>query len=126
MKATGRQLCKVAHTFPGVVFDSLITQVQTFDNFVTPTVDSLKNLTPLEYDILACELYAIRSPLEFPLAVTMMCHLCAPEKQKLKASDAALSPWLTSLSTFVAQVFKRYAIDLIGVLQYIANELKVC
>lgn len=55
----------------------------------------------------------------------MMCHLCASEKQKLKASDAALSPWLTSLSTFTAQVFKRYDVDPVGVLQYIANELKV-
>ena len=42
----------------------------------------------------------------------------------MKASDAALSPWLTSLSTFVAHAFKRYDMQLTGVLQYIANELK--
>lgn len=56
VKDIGRQLCEVAHTFPAVVFDALITQVQTFDNFIGPTVSSLRGLTALEYDILACEL----------------------------------------------------------------------
>ena len=55
----------------------------------------------------------------------MINHQCDPNKQKLKASDAALSPWLTSLSTFVAHSFRRYTMELTGVLQYIANELKV-
>ena len=48
----------------------------------------------------------------------MIDHLCDPNKQKLKASDAALS-------TFVAHSFRRYTMELTGVLQYIANELKV-
>ena len=45
---SGRQLCQV-----------LDNQVQTFDNFIPPTVDSVKNLTPLEYDILSCSLTCI-------------------------------------------------------------------
>jgi THO complex subunit 2 len=58
------------------------------------------------------------------IAVSIVEQLCKPEKQKLKASDAALSPWLISLSTFVAHAYKRYNMELTCVLQYIANELK--
>jgi len=35
-----------------------------------------------------------------------------------------LSPWLRSLSVFVGLVFKRYGVELCGVLQYVANQLK--
>ena len=47
-------MCKLIHVCPSVVFDQLLTQVQTFDNFIGPTVDSIKLLTPLEYDLLCC------------------------------------------------------------------------
>lgn len=32
----------------------MLSQIQTYDNFITPVVDSLKYLTPLAYDMLAC------------------------------------------------------------------------
>ncbi len=50
--------------------------------------------------------------------------MAAPEKQQLKASDASLSPWLQSLATFVGTAFKKYNMELTGVLQYVANQLK--
>jgi len=39
-----------------VVFVStqLLSQIQKYDNFIGPVVDSLKYLTPLAYDVLAC------------------------------------------------------------------------
>ena len=36
----------------------------------------------------------------------------------------SISLWLTSLSNFCGAVFKKYSIDLTGVLQYVANQLK--
>lgn len=42
----------------------------------------------------------------------------------MKISDITLSPWLQSLATFVGVVFKKYSIELTGVLQYVANQLK--
>ncbi|OZC06059.1 hypothetical protein X798_06958 [Onchocerca flexuosa] len=41
-----------------------------------------------------------------------------------QASDGSLSPWLQSLATFVGNVFLKYNIELTGVLQYVANQLK--
>lgn len=51
-------------------------------------------------------------------------HLASPDKQQLKASDGTLSPWLQSLATFVGAAFKKYNMELTGVLQYVANQLK--
>jgi len=51
-------------------------------------------------------------------------NLAAPEKQGFKISDISYSPWLQSLAAVAAAIFKRYAIDFGGILQYIANQLK--
>jgi hypothetical protein len=51
-------------------------------------------------------------------------NLAAPEKQDFKISDISYSPWLQSLAAVAAAIFKRYAIDFGGILQYIANQLK--
>jgi hypothetical protein len=50
--------------------------------------------------------------------------LAEPEKQDFKISNISFSPWLQSLANFAAAIFKRYAIDFGGILQYIANQLK--
>ena len=36
----------------------------------------------------------------------------------------AISPWLQSLSNFCGTVFKKYQMDLGGILQFVANQLK--
>lgn len=36
----------------------------------------------------------------------------------------AISPWLQSLSSFSGSVCKKYSLDLGGILQFIANQLK--
>ena len=40
-------LCLIFHL-------QLLSQIQKYDNFIGPVVDSLKYLTPLAYDVLAC------------------------------------------------------------------------
>ena len=37
-----------------LVCTQLLSQIQKYDNFIGPVVDSLKYLTPLAYDVLAC------------------------------------------------------------------------
>ena len=32
----------------------ILSQIQKYDNFIGPVVDSLKYLTPMSYDVLAC------------------------------------------------------------------------
>jgi hypothetical protein len=57
-KPSGRQLGKLGHSNPGILFEVVLSQIQRYDNFISPVVDALKYLTPMSYDILACILLA--------------------------------------------------------------------
>nr|CDJ88670.1 THO complex subunit 2-like [Haemonchus contortus] len=109
VRVMGRQLGKLCHVHPITVFDYLLSQVQTFDNLIQPVVESLKFLTNLEFDILT---YCIIE------------QLASPDKQQLKASDGKLSPWLQALATLVGAVYKKYNVELAGMLNYVMNQLK--
>ncbi|VDN03794.1 unnamed protein product [Thelazia callipaeda] len=109
VRMMGRQLGKLCHKHPAVVFDYILDQIQTFENLIEPVVESIRFLSDLEFDV---------------LSFCIIEHLAAPHKQQLKASDGSLSPWLQSLAAFVGNVFLRYNIELTGVLQYVANQLK--
>ncbi|KAA0187509.1 hypothetical protein HAZT_HAZT001113 [Hyalella azteca] len=47
-----------------------------------------------------------------------------PYEYRYIRASMAVSPWLNSLSTFCGAVYKKYPIELCGVLQFIANQLK--
>ncbi|OXB75785.1 UNVERIFIED_CONTAM: hypothetical protein H355_012294 [Colinus virginianus] len=82
VKPSGRQIGKLSHANPTILFDYILSQIQKYDNLITPVVDSLKYLTSLNYDVLAC------------------------------------------LASFCGAVFRKYPIELAGLLQYVANQLK--
>ncbi|CAK5013732.1 unnamed protein product [Meloidogyne enterolobii] len=108
-KVMGRQLGKLCHSYPTIPLDYLLGKVQEFQNFIGPVVDSIRFLSSLEFDV---------------LAYCLIENLAAPEKQDFKVLDISYSPWLQSLASFSAAIFKRYNIDLGGILQYITNQLK--
>ena len=47
-----------------------------------------------------------------------------PDKNRTKTDGTSISMWLTNLAVFCGAVFKKYNIELTGLLQYIANQLK--
>ncbi|XP_023610466.1 THO complex subunit 2-like [Myotis lucifugus] len=109
VKPSGRQIGKLSHSNPTILFDYILSQIQKYDNLITPVVDSLKYLTSLNYDILAyCIIEALANP----------------EKERMKHDDTTISSWLQSLASFCGAVFRKYPIDLAGLLQYVANQLK--
>ncbi|XP_051034601.1 THO complex subunit 2 isoform X3 [Phodopus roborovskii] len=109
VKPSGRQIGKLSHSNPTILFDYILSQIQKYDNLITPVVDSLKYLTSLNYDVLAyCIIEALANP----------------EKEKMKHDDTTISNWLQSLASFCGAVFRKYPIDLAGLLQYVANQLK--
>ncbi|KAF4026732.1 hypothetical protein G4228_019018 [Cervus hanglu yarkandensis] len=109
VKPSGRQIGKLSHSNPTILFDYILSQIQKYDNLITPVVDSLKYLTSLNYDVLAyCIIEALANP----------------EKEKMKHDDTTISSWLQSLASFCGAVFRKYPIDLAGLLQYVANQLK--
>ncbi|KAG8144557.1 hypothetical protein E2320_013047 [Naja naja] len=105
VKPSGRQIGKLSHSNPTILFD----YIQKYDNLITPVVDSLKYLTSLNYDVLAyCIIEALANP----------------EKERMKHDDTTISSWLQSLASFCGAVFRKYPIELAGLLQYVANQLK--
>ncbi|XP_061165363.1 THO complex subunit 2-like isoform X2 [Saccostrea echinata] len=109
VKPSGRQLGKLSHSNPGVLFEYVLSQIQTHDNFIGPVVDSLKYLTSLSYDMLA---YCIIDA------------LANPDKSRMKYDDTNISKWLQSLANFAGCICRKYQVDLAGLMQYVANQLK--
>ena len=109
-KQYGRHLGKITHCNPGVVFDTILGQIQAYDNLIVPVVEMMKYLTPLSFDVLSFEL---------------LVHLSDPDKVRLKDDGLNVSLWMKSLSSFCGNLYKKYpTIELLGLLQYIANALK--
>ncbi|KAG9478503.1 THO complex subunit 2 isoform X2 [Eleutherodactylus coqui] len=109
VKPSGRQIGKLSHSNPAILFDYILSQIQKYDNLISPVVDSLKYLTSLNYDVLAyCIIEALANP----------------EKEKIKHDDTTISTWLQSLASFCGAIFRKYPIELTGLLQYVANQLK--
>ena len=109
VKQTSRQLGKLTHSAPTLLFDYVLSQIQLYDNLIGPVVDSFKYVSPLSLDVLA---YSIIEALN------------NPEKDRTKHDGTSISLWLQSLSNFCGAVFKKYPIELTGILQYVANQLK--
>uniref|UniRef100_K1QG84 THO complex subunit 2 n=1 Tax=Magallana gigas TaxID=29159 RepID=K1QG84_MAGGI len=109
VKQSGRQLGKLSHSNPGVLFEYVLSQIQTHDNFIGPVVDSLKYLTSLSYDMLA---YCIIDA------------LANPDKSRMKYDDTNISKWLQSLANFAGCICRKYQVDLAGLMQFVANQLK--
>lgn len=94
------------------IFISLqvLIQIQMYDNLIIPVVDSLKYLTSMSYDVLG---YCVIE------------SLASAERDRFKHDGTSLSLWLQSLASFCGYIFKKYNIELTGLLQYLANELKM-
>lgn len=87
----------------------ILIQIQIYDNLIGPVVDSLKYLTSLSYDVLGyCLIEA----------------LAQADKNRFKHDGTSISMWLQSSANFCGSIYKKYNIELSGLLQYVANQLK--
>ena len=108
-KPTGRQLGKLSHSSPGLLLTYILSQNQMYDNLIGPVVDSLKYLTNLSFDVLGfCIIESLNDP----------------NRTKNKSDGTSISMWITALSSFCRLVYKKHTIELKGLLQYVANQLK--
>ena len=109
IKPVGRLIGKLTHCSPGFLFDYILLQIQVYSNLIHPVVDSLKYLTSLSYDV---------------LGFCLVECLANADKKRVKHDSTSISTWLQSLSSFCGAVYKKYIIELTGLLQYVANQLK--
>jgi THO complex subunit 2 len=110
VKQIGRGLAKIAHSNPVIVFDAILSQIESYDNLIQPMVDSFKYLTPLGFDI---------------LSFMLITYLASSRRPKLKADGQHFSQWLLSLSQFTGVLYRKYpTTELGGLLQYQLSCLK--
>lgn len=107
VKQIGRLLGKLSHYSPVTLFDIILYQIQMYDNLIGPVVDALKYMTNLSYDVLGFCIFD---------------SLCNDRREKHDANGVL--PWYQSTSLFCATVFKKYNVDLSGILLYIMEQLK--
>lgn len=83
--------------------------VRHIEHITGPVVDSLKYLTNISYDV---------------LGYCLVEALAGADRDRFKHDGTSISLWLQSLASFCGAIFKKYNIELTGLLQYVANQLK--
>ncbi|KAJ1910760.1 THO2 plays a role in transcriptional elongation [Mycoemilia scoparia] len=114
IKTQGRKLCTLCHSNSIPTLSIVIDQVCSYDNLISPVVDSLKYLNKLDIDILVYLMIDILD--EMPSG--------QPIKTRLKDDGINIAHWLQSLATFIASYFRKYSgVSLKPIIQYLTRKL---
>lgn len=97
------------HLFITLLLYQILSQIQSYDNLIGPVVDSFKYLTTISFDVLIFSIIEV---------------LADSSKGRTKHDGASISPWILSLANFCGHVVKKYSVELPGLFQFIANQLK--
>lgn len=114
VRRCGRDLGKLAHSNPTIVFNVMLDQVQQFDNMAPMMADACRYLGDFAYDVLG---YVMTEKWTGSLGPGRTL------KQKEK-DDGMPSTWLRALSVFSGMLFKKQDIDSTPLLRYIACRLR--
>jgi THO complex subunit 2 len=107
-KAMGRAIAKHSHNCPLIVYNYILSQIESFDNLIPIIVDALRYSTQLSRDVMA---YLMIAQLQ-------------KQDEKLKKGDTTYSQWFSSLSRFVATYYKKYPhTELKGLFHYLLGRL---
>ncbi|CEP13912.1 hypothetical protein [Parasitella parasitica] len=114
VRRCGRDLGKLAHSNPTIVFNIMLNQIQQMDNLATLIPDACRYLGDCAYDVLGYVLTEKWTGSQGP-GKTL--------KQKEK-DDGMPATWLRSLAVFTGMVFKKQSIDVTPLLRYMATRLR--
>jgi len=107
-KQIGRQVSKCTHSNPMVVYNYILSQIESFDNLIPLVVEALKYTTEIAKDTMA-----------FCLLQQLL-----KDSEKLKAGDTHYSMWFAALSKFIAVFYRRYpTTEIKGLLHFLLKKL---
>jgi len=111
IKDMGRQVSKVAHNNPLVVFTLILNQIESYDNLILMMVETFKFMGVLSLDVMGyCLLVSLGGEGE--------------GRNKLKDDGVNPAQWLSSLETFTGAFYKRFTdVELHGLLAYFTRRL---
>lgn len=110
IKPTARSLARVAYSSPGIVFQVVIAQIESYDNLVETVVECARYFTYLSYDVLTW---------------SILSSLGGPGRIRVQQDGMLTSRWLSALSLFAGKLFRRYSVmNATPILQYVAEQLR--
>lgn len=114
IKETGRQLSKVSHSNPLVVFTTILNQIESYDNLIQMMVDTFVHVTELSLDVLG-----------YCLLVALGGGDSKGGRSKLKEDGVNAAQWLSSLETFAGAFYKKFpSVEMHGLLAYLVRRLE--
>lgn len=113
LKIHGRAIGKISHTNPVSLFNTVLQQVQSYENIAQPVINGLNYLSELSYDV---------------FTYTLLDFFTDPAKERTKLDGTNASLWLQSLATFTGGLFRRQVnyMNPSPMLMYVGHELKRC
>jgi THO complex subunit 2 len=102
-------IAKLTHHNPCIFFSHALNQVMAYSNLSTVLIKAFGRLTMLSFDVL----------------YYLICDALAnPNKERVKDDGVNLTDWLQNLSSFAAELGRRYATsELAQLLRYIVHQL---
>ncbi|KAI8990007.1 transcription factor/nuclear export subunit protein 2-domain-containing protein [Pilobolus umbonatus] len=114
VRRCGRDLGKLAHSNPTIVFNIVLDQVQSFDNMAPLMADACRYLGDFSYDVIG-----------YLLAEKWTGFQGAGKTRKEKEKDDGMpAVWLRALAVFSGMLFKKQDIDATPLLRYLAYRLR--
>jgi len=114
IRDASRSVAKVCHSYPLVVFTTILNQIESYDNLVQVMVDCLQFVTSLSLDVLG---FCVLSRLSGSMG--------GVNRSRLKEDGVNVSQWLQSLESFTGAFYKRFPfIEMRGILSYLMRRLK--
>ena len=108
-KPMGRALAKIAYANPHIVTAVALKQIESYDSISQVFVEGSRYFTDLGYDVLTWNL--IRS-------------MARAGRSNTQDGGIFASRWLTALSRFAGDIYKRYSMMKTGpILQYVARQI---
>ncbi|CAO3576935.1 unnamed protein product [Absidia cylindrospora] len=114
VRQCGRDLSKLAHSNPTIVFSVMLDQIQCFDNLAPYMADACRYMSNFSYDILG---YLMTEKWTGSQGAGRM------KKTKSK-EDGITSSWLRALSVFAGMLFKKQGIDPTPLIRYVVFRLQ--
>ncbi|KAI2496519.1 Transcription factor/nuclear export subunit protein 2 [Fragilaria crotonensis] len=109
----GRQVSKVTHSNPLVVFSTILGQIESYDNLIQMMVETIRLVTPLSLDVLG---YCV---------LTRLSGVGGVNRSRLKDDGVNVSQWLQSLEAFTGAFYRACPeVEFRGILSYLVHRLK--
>ncbi|KAI8580003.1 hypothetical protein K450DRAFT_238875 [Umbelopsis ramanniana AG] len=115
VKPSGRQIGRLAHSNPTIVFEVILDSIQRMDNLALFIADACRYLQSLSYEVLT---YQLIEKLTGSQGAGKM------KKKKLKDDGVNNEDWLKALSVFSGLLFKKQSIDPTPIFTYLLCQLK--